>query len=117
VQGESEIVTYYRRHESAQTADLELCLDCERRVVDRYFERHTDQVGTRLEREARAKLLMVRAKACSALGLGPREQLSLVARAFALHPTRTGEELGHEAVHLGRRAARKLRRTLFTPTA
>jgi len=63
-------------------------------VVDRYFERHPAGAGSKLEREARAKLLIVHASVCPLLGEGRREQLRLVLRAFALHPRRTLEELG-----------------------
>lgn len=91
--GEQEVATFYRRHGQAQSANLARALEYESLVVDRYFERHPEQAGTRLEREARANLLLVSARAAPALGGGRREQLRLVVRAFALHPRRTLEEL------------------------
>jgi hypothetical protein len=91
--GEQEVATFYRRHGQAQSANLARALEHETLVVDRYFQRHPEQVGSRLERESRANLLMGRARAAPTLGSGRGEQLRLVARAFALHPRRTIEEL------------------------
>jgi hypothetical protein len=93
VRGSQVVVTRYRRHANAVTANIEGALHFESVVVDRYFERHPDQAGSPLEREARAKLLIVRATVSPRLGKGRREQLRLVRRAFALHPRRTLEEL------------------------
>jgi hypothetical protein len=93
VRGEQEIATFYRRHGQAQSANLARALEHESLVVDRYFERHPEQAGSWLEREARANLLVVRARAAASLGRGRREQLRLLARAFALHPRRTFAEL------------------------
>ena len=93
VRGGQEIATHYRRHDSAVASNLRGALQYESMVVDRYFERHPSKQHSRLEREARAKLLMVRASACSALGDSRGEQLRLIGRAFALHPRRAAEEL------------------------
>lgn len=93
VRGSQAIVTRYRRHADAAATNVEGALHFESLVVDRYFERHPGQAGSRLEREARAKLLMVHASVCPLLGEGRRTQLRLVLRAFALHPRRTLEEL------------------------
>jgi glycosyltransferase involved in cell wall biosynthesis len=94
VRGSQAVVTRYRRHGSSASANVQRALHFESVVVDRYFERNPAQAGSRLEREARAKLLMVHAKECPRLGEGRLEQLRLVLRAFALHPRRTIEELG-----------------------
>jgi glycosyltransferase involved in cell wall biosynthesis len=102
--GEGQVAAYYRRHGASLSANRARALYYESCVVDRYFERHPQQAGTRLEREARAKLLMVRARACPALGQGGRHQLRLVARAFALHPQRTVREVGLGLGELRRRA-------------
>jgi hypothetical protein len=96
--GEQEVATFYRRHGRAQSANLARALTYESLVVDRYFQRHPEQAGTRLEREARANLLVVSARAAPALGKGRREQLRLVAHAFALHPRRTFAELTRRGV-------------------
>jgi glycosyltransferase involved in cell wall biosynthesis len=98
VRGTRAVVTRYRRHGTSASANLERATHYESVVVDRYFERHPDVAGSRLEREARAKLLMVRAKVARRVGLGRGEQLRLVRRAFALHPRRTLEELGRLAL-------------------
>jgi glycosyltransferase involved in cell wall biosynthesis len=97
VRGSQAVVTRYRRHADAAAANIEGALQFESLVVDRYFERHPGQAGTRLEREARAKLLLVRAMVSPRLGKGRREQLRLVLRALAMHPRRTLEELGRLA--------------------
>ena len=106
VRGEHKIAAYYRRHGASQSANNERALYYESQVVNRYFDRHPDQAGTALEREARAKLLMVRAKAYGALGKGRSEQLRLVAQAVALHPRRALEEVASETLLMGRRAAK-----------
>jgi len=93
VRGTEAVVTRYRRHESSASANLERATHFESLVVDRYFERHPDEVGSPLEREARAKLLLVRAKVARQMGLSHGERVRLVRAAFALHPRRTVEEL------------------------
>jgi hypothetical protein len=70
VRGEQEVATFYRRHGQAQSANLARALEYESLVVDRYLERHPEQAGTRLEREARANLLVVKARAATSLGKG-----------------------------------------------
>lgn len=108
VRGEREVATYYRRHGASASTNLEAALHYESLVVDRYFERHPEGMGTKLEREARAKLLMVRADTARALGKGRRDQLKLIVRAFGLHPRRTAEELSRAALRLPRRAVTQL---------
>ena len=93
VRGSQAIVTRYRRHGDSAATNVAGALHFESMVVDRYFERHPERRGSKLEREARAKLLIVRASVCPLLGDGRREQVRLVLRAFALHPRRTLEEL------------------------
>ena len=89
VRGTEEIVTRYRRHGTSTSANVTRALEFESKVVDRYFVRHPEQARTPLEREARAKLLLVRARVARAR----REQLRLVAAAFRLAPGRTLREL------------------------
>jgi glycosyltransferase involved in cell wall biosynthesis len=96
VRGSQAVVTRYRRHDSSASANLERALHFESVVVDRYFERHPEQEGTALEREARAKLLLVRAQACPRLGLGRRDRLALTLRAVGMHPRRATEECGRD---------------------
>ena len=104
--GEEKVAAYYRRHGASLSANLERALYYESRVVDRYFERHPDQLGTVVEREARAKLLMVRARACPAVGKARAEQIRLVARAVALHPRRATQEIARQVGELGWRLIR-----------
>jgi glycosyltransferase involved in cell wall biosynthesis len=99
VRGEDAVATFYRRHPGAQTSNLAAMLDYERLVVDRYFERHPEQAGSRLERRARAQLLRIRADVGATLGQGRRERLRTLARAFVL------DRLG-TATHIARRLAR-----------
>jgi glycosyltransferase involved in cell wall biosynthesis len=106
VRGEPDVATYYRRHGASASANVEGALHYESMVVDRYFERHPHERGSSLEREARAKLLMVRARAARTLGGTRATQLGLTRKAFALHPRRTTEEIAQLAVELGRRVAR-----------
>jgi glycosyltransferase involved in cell wall biosynthesis len=62
--------TYYRRHGRSRTgtADVEAGERDRARVIRRYFERHPEQRGTRLERAARAAADLDRAAAYAAAG-------------------------------------------------
>lgn len=93
VRGTPDVVLRYRRHGSSMSSNLQRAMEFESMVVDRYFERHPEQRGSRLEREARAKLLLVRAATAPRVGEGRLAQMRYIARAFALHPRRTVEEL------------------------
>ena len=104
MRGTSAIVTRYRRHETSVSANLQRAMGFESMVVDRYFERHPEQRGSRLEREARAKLLLVRAAMALRVGEGRLAQLRYVARACALHPRRTVEELASALRRTGTRS-------------
>jgi glycosyltransferase involved in cell wall biosynthesis len=103
VRGTQMIVTRYRRHESSVSANLLRAMHFESMVVDRYFERHPEQRGSCLEREAHAKLLMVRAAMATRAGEGRLAQLNYIARALALHPRRTIEELASALRRTGTR--------------
>ena len=104
VRGTRAIVTRYRRHTSSVSANLERAMQFESIVVDRYFERHPEQRGTRLEREARAKLLLVRAAMSLRVGEGRLAQLRYIVHAFALHPRRTVAELASALRRTGTRS-------------
>ena len=62
--------TYYRRHGRSRTgaADVEAGERDRAHVIRRYFERHPEQRGTRLERDARAAADLDRASAYAAAG-------------------------------------------------
>jgi hypothetical protein len=104
MRGTPAIVTRYRRHETSVSSNLQRAMDFESMVVDRYFERHPDQRGSRLEREARAKLLLVHAAMAPRVGERRLAQLRYVTRAFALHPRRTVEELASALRRRGTRS-------------
>jgi hypothetical protein len=105
VRGEHEIATFYRRHGEAQTAKLDAVLHFEALVVDRYFERHPERIGTRLERRARAQLLRVRADTGAALGQGRRQRLRDLEQAFSMDRAGT-------VAHVLRRAAASSQRRI-----
>jgi glycosyltransferase involved in cell wall biosynthesis len=54
--GEHEVATTYRRHEASATARAETGQDGPLRVIQKYFDRHPEQRGTRLERRAHARV-------------------------------------------------------------
>lgn len=56
VAGTREVVHLYRRHPTSATADIEAGMRASRSIVEAYFERHPEQRGTRLERQALAFL-------------------------------------------------------------
>jgi glycosyltransferase involved in cell wall biosynthesis len=56
LRGTDEVATYYRRHPGGVTANSAEGERGARLVIDRYFERHPEQRGTRLERQARARM-------------------------------------------------------------
>lgn len=56
VAGTTAVCHFYRRHNEAATTDIEAGEAGARRVVERYFERHPQHRGTRLERRAEASL-------------------------------------------------------------
>jgi glycosyltransferase involved in cell wall biosynthesis len=107
VRGDDQIATRYRRHagsmiRQARVVDGE---DARRRVIDRYFERHPDLKGSRLEREARALMLLDTAKTLRQMG-DHRAFWSRIARAAPLDPGETAARLAR----LGVNRARRLRR-------
>lgn len=68
VRAEGEVVARYRRHSGSLGSNVDRALQNESRVVDRYFERHPELAGTKLERRARRALVIARAKAEYRLG-------------------------------------------------
>src|SRR5262249_31949170 len=65
VQPIPEVVTQYRRHSRSVTgaASIEAGARARAAIIARYFDRHPDERGTRLERHARAALHLDRAAA------------------------------------------------------
>jgi glycosyltransferase involved in cell wall biosynthesis len=79
----NEIVTRYRRHASSVTmrADVASGAAAGRLVLDRYFERHPDQRGTHLERQAYVRMHLDRARAHAASGQRRQSVWNLAAAA------------------------------------
>jgi GT2 family glycosyltransferase len=63
VRGESAVATRYRRHDASATARTRSSFASNQRIVSKYFERHPEQRGTRLERQAHTRLHLVEAPA------------------------------------------------------
>jgi glycosyltransferase involved in cell wall biosynthesis len=59
VRGEPAVATRYRRHDASATARTESSFASNQRIVSKYFERHPEQRGTRLERDAHTRLYLV----------------------------------------------------------
>jgi succinoglycan biosynthesis protein ExoO len=99
--------TYYRRHGTSRTgaADIEAGERDRERVLQRFFERHPEQRGTRLERSARTALLLDRASAYAAVG-ARREAFRRLSRAARLEPAAAARC----ALSLAAREARRVRR-------
>lgn len=110
-----EVVTRYRRHPSSvtKTARVAAGADAGRLVLDRYFERHPDELGTALERLAYANLHIDRART-HAWARQPREalgQLRLAARrdpiAASAAVARFGAERTRDLIARARRRERR----------
>ena len=92
VAGTTEVVTWYRNHPGAMSADLAACTAGMRRVVHRQVERHPELAGTRLHRLAAARVDVKLAR--SHLDRGEvRRWLELLRRAVTLD-ARTGARAG-----------------------
>lgn len=89
--GEFEAVLY-RRHGTGITSGITQAQESAVRVRQRYFERHPEQVGTAVERRARAYGHVQAARAFATHGGHPRA-LSHAARAAALSPAALGREI------------------------
>jgi glycosyltransferase involved in cell wall biosynthesis len=108
VSGETQVATYYRKHASSATADIGAGERGGRRVLDKYFARHPEERGTRLERRAEARLRAMLARAHASHGQ-PRHALRDLGRALWLDPRSVGAELGDVAPALAARARSAVR--------
>lgn len=89
VRGDKEVVTHYRTHERMNSRNAEEGIRGYRLVVARYFERHPEQRGGRLQRRAEA-LCHLFAAVQLATGLRRyRAAFGELARAFAREPFTT----------------------------
>jgi glycosyltransferase involved in cell wall biosynthesis len=99
------VATYYRRHARGVTSMSAEGLRGPEQVIDRYFERHPEQRGTRLERQARARALAHQGRVYATRGR-PGKGITRLARAAALDPRAPWVEITQAmpaAAALGRR--------------
>jgi glycosyltransferase involved in cell wall biosynthesis len=80
------VATFYRRHGGSATANVDAGAEGARLVVERYFERHPERRGTRLERRAHAVREALLARTYATRGQGGAA-LQAGARSLALDPT------------------------------
>lgn len=109
VRGTSEVVTFYRRHPGGMTGDPEEGERGAQIVVERYFERHPEQRGSRLERRARARLMAHAGRVYATHGQ-PREGMRRLLGAARIDPRAVGVEVmqaAPAAAGLARRLLRK----------
>jgi glycosyltransferase involved in cell wall biosynthesis len=92
VRGEDRTATYYRRHGRSATADIAAGERGLQQMIARYFERHPDQRGTRLERRARAYVVLASAAGWGSQGRH-RQYWMRLARALMLDPAAVAREL------------------------
>jgi glycosyltransferase involved in cell wall biosynthesis len=109
VRGDPAIATYYRKHATSASTDVVRGDEGVQRMMNRYFERHPDLRGTRLERRAAATRDAIAARAYASRGLR-REALRRLGRSMAADPRAAVVEarlaLPAAAGHLRRRFRR-----------
>jgi succinoglycan biosynthesis protein ExoO len=93
VRGAPIVATYYRSHDGQMSSNLERCEIGMDRVVRRYFERHPELRGSRLERRARAAAQLKAARTYRSRRQW-REMARRVWSALVLDPGSTARELG-----------------------
>ena len=109
VEPDRAVATYYRRHEGSMTGVGRA--EAEQRnaaIVDRWFARHPEQLGTRVERRARANVAAIGAR----VHLGrrrPLPALRALGRALRLSPAGSVTQLRLGLRALGSRAALAVR--------
>jgi glycosyltransferase involved in cell wall biosynthesis len=108
VRGTEPTATYYRKHGASVTGDLAGGEAAALLAVDRYFDRHPERRGTRLERRARAGLDAMAARTLVSrrrFGHGAR----IAWRAAAADPTALADELRRAAPALAGHARARVR--------
>jgi glycosyltransferase involved in cell wall biosynthesis len=88
VRGDREVATHYRTHEAMSSRDLAAGIHGYRRVLERYFERHPELRGTRLEREAEAEWHLFAAEQVLSRWGKAAAAGGHLRRAFPVHPWR-----------------------------
>lgn len=101
------MATFYRRHSGSFTGRIEpTALEAGLHVVvRRYFQRHPDERGTRLERRAAARIHVELATFYLHRGL-PARSLRELRSAMALDPRDAAGLMAHRLFHLGSTAGR-----------
>lgn len=92
VRCEPSVVTRYRKHGAATTANVAGGVRGGHRVLEEYFGRHPELRGTRLERRARARLDAMLARAQLMHG-APVAAVGSAARSLRRHPPALVEEV------------------------
>lgn len=106
VLGETATATFYRKHPSSSTGNVERGLEAARRIVGGYFERHPEERGTALERRAAAHLDAMAARVYLTRRL-PREAAGPLVRSLARDPgALVGEAMRSVPAVRGRLASR-----------
>jgi glycosyltransferase involved in cell wall biosynthesis len=95
VRGDARVATWYRTHESMNSRDVRRGIEGYELVLRRYFDRHPEQRGTRLERRAHATFHAFAAVQSARSLRDVRAALGHAARSLASDP--------REAVAAGRR--------------
>jgi glycosyltransferase involved in cell wall biosynthesis len=108
VRGTDEAVTFYRRHPRGATSSAAEGERGANYVIDAYFERHPEQRGTSLERQARARTLALVGRTWATHGRKGKG-LRLLARAGVLDPRALWVEFA-QALPAARGRARQLLR-------
>jgi glycosyltransferase involved in cell wall biosynthesis len=109
VRSDPAVVHLYRRHDAAATTNYEAGRAAARTIVARYFERHPERRGTRLERRALAMLDATSARVYATHGQ-PRRAFVHAVRALRRDPLAFGNELYQAVAAVRGRAATRLRR-------
>jgi succinoglycan biosynthesis protein ExoO len=110
VRGAPIVATYYRSHDGQMSANIERCEEGMERVVRRYFERHPELRGSRLERRAFAAAHLKAARSYRSRGRR-RDAARRVWSALILDPGSTARELGPGIARHAVRSRRPARAT------
>jgi hypothetical protein len=118
VRGEREVAAYYRKHphSSIGTNATTVGEEGARRVVARYFERHPEQRGTALERQAESRLYAIAARVQATRGQ-PIECLRRLRQAVALNPAAIVQEITQSLPAVGGHVRHALSRPVSTEWA
>jgi glycosyltransferase involved in cell wall biosynthesis len=106
VSGATFVAARYRRSPGSNTGDMAAGAAGGRRVLEKYFERHPGECGSRLARQAEAALEATLARAYLTRG-APREALISATRSLARDPLALPRELTRAMPAVAARARRR----------